>query len=77
MWNRINRLHLTLCGLKCINWINQTVKILGCHFSYNKTLQQENNFKKHTSEIVSILKVWIIRHLNLEGNINVYKSLLF
>ena len=26
--------------------MNENVKIFGCHFSYNKTLQQENNFKK-------------------------------
>ena len=56
--------------------MNQTVKIHGCHFSYNKKLQQENNFIKHISKIANILKVWRIRHLTLEGKINVFKSVL-
>ena len=31
--------------------MDETVKILGCHFSYNKTLQQEKKFKKYISKI--------------------------
>ena len=34
--------YVVLSGLKCINLMNEAVKILGCHFSHNKTLQQEN-----------------------------------
>ena len=52
--------NVTLCGLKYTNLKNETVKILGCHFSYNKTLQQENNFKKHINKIENVLKVWRI-----------------
>ena len=66
---------MALCGLKCINLMNETVEILGCHFSYNKKIQPENNFKKHISKIENALKVWRIRHLTLEGKINVFKSL--
>ena len=50
------------------------MKILAYHFSYNITLQQENNFKKHISQIENVLKVWRIRHLILEMKINVFKS---
>ena len=39
--------NVILYSLKCINLMNKTVKILECNFSYNRTLQQENNFKKH------------------------------
>ena len=67
--------YVALCGLKRINLMNETVRILGYHFTGNKTLQQENNFKKHTIKIENVLKVWRIRHLILEGKINVFKSL--
>ena len=55
--------------------MNEAVKILGCHFSYNRTLQQENNFRKHISKIENILKLWRMRNLTLEGKINVFKTL--
>ena len=55
--------------------MKETVKILGCLFSYNKTLQQTNKFKKHISKIENLLKVWRMRHLTLEVKINVFKSL--
>ena len=55
--------------------MNETIKILGCHFSYNRILQQENNFRKHISKIENVLKLWRMRNLTLEGKINVFKSL--
>ena len=67
--------NVALCGLKSVNLMNETVKILGCHFSYNRTLQQESNFKKHISKIENILKIWRMRNLTLEGKINVFKTL--
>ena len=66
---------MTHGGLKCINLMTETVKILRFHFSDNKTLQQENNFKKHISKIDKALRVWRMRHLTLEWKINVFKSL--
>ena len=71
----LKEVYVALCGLKCINLMNETVKILRCHFSYNITLQQENNFEKHLSKIENILKVWTMRNLTLSGKINVFKSL--
>ena len=50
----LKRFYKALFGLKCINLTNETVKILGWHFSYNKTLQQENSFKKHVSKIENV-----------------------
>ena len=55
--------------------MNETLQILGCYFSYNKTLQQEKNFKKYISKIENVLKVSKMRHLTLEWKINVFKSL--
>ena len=42
---------LALCGMKCVALILNTVKILGIHFSYNKKIENDENFLKHTSSI--------------------------
>jgi len=67
--------NVALCGLKSVNLNYETIKILGCHFSYNKKIQQENNFRKHVTNIENVLNAWRMRHLTLEGKINVFKSL--
>ena len=41
---------VVLSGLKCINLMNEAVKILGFHFSHNKTLQQENRERLESME---------------------------
>ena len=54
------------------------MKILECHFSYNKTLQQENNIEKYPkqiSQLENVLKVWRIRYLTLKWKINGFRSL--
>lgn len=50
------------------------LKILGCHFSHNRILQQENNYNRHISKIENVFKVWRREHLTLEEKINVFKS---
>ena len=35
---------ITLCGMKCIYLRLNTVKILGIHFSYNKKIENYENF---------------------------------
>ena len=66
---------MALCGIKCVNLNNETVKILGVHFSYNKNLEQDKNFCDHIFKIENILKLWRIGQLTLEGRITVFKSL--
>ena len=61
--------------MKCVNLNNETVKILGVHFSYDKRLEQDKNFSEHILKIESILKLWCMRQLTLEGRITVFKSL--
>ena len=71
----LNGVQVTLCGMKCVNLNNETVKILGVHFSYNKNLEQDKNFCENIIKIENILKSWGMRHLTLEGRITVFKSL--
>ena len=61
--------------MKCVNRHNETVKIFGVHFSCNKNLEQDKKFCENIIKIESILKLWGMRHLTLEGRITVFKSL--
>ena len=49
--------------------------ILGIHYSYNKQLENDENFKKYIAKIDNVLKLWRARNLSLEGKIKVFKSL--
>ena len=66
---------VALCGMECINLNENTIKILGIHYSYDKILENEKNFKKHILNIEGILKIWRLRNLTLEGEIIVFKTL--
>ena len=71
----LNGVRVTLCGMKYVNLNNETVKILGVHFSYIKNVHKDKNFCEHIVEIENILKLWPMRQLTLEGRITVFKSL--
>ena len=38
--------NMALCGMSCVNLYEDTVKILDIHYSYNKQLENDGNFKK-------------------------------
>ena len=71
----LNGVKVALCGMKSVNLNIETIKILGTHFSYNKELQQEKNFFTHITKIQSVLNIWRMRDLSIEGKITVFKSL--
>ena len=62
--------------MECINLNENTIKILGIHYSYDKILENEKNFKKHILNTEGILKIWRLRNLTLEGKIIVFKTLV-
>ena len=70
----LNGVQVALCGIKCVNLNNETVKILGLNFSYNKNIEQDKTFSEHILNIESIIKLWRMRQLTLEGRITVFKS---
>ena len=39
--------NVALCGMKCLNQMKETVKVIVVHFSYNKNLEQKMNFQSH------------------------------
>ena len=42
---------MVVCDLRCIDLNNDTLKILGTHFSYNEKLKEEKNFYKTVTDI--------------------------
>ena len=66
---------VALCGMQCIDLNESTIKILGIHYSYNKTLENEENFKNHIIKIEEVLKLWRLRNLTVQGKITIFKTL--
>ena len=61
--------------MRCVNLHEDSIKILGFHYSYNKQLENDENFKKYVVKIKNALKLWRASNLSLEGDIAVFKSL--
>ena len=66
---------MALCGMHCINLMENVIKILGIYFSYNNKIEQEKKFLNRIVKIQNILKLWKLRNLTIEGRIVVFKSL--
>ena len=66
---------VAVCGMKCIDLCNDTMKITGIHFSYNKKKRNEKKFLDSITKIQNVLKVRRMRRLTLEGKIIAFKSL--
>ena len=68
-------LKVALCGVRCVNLHENTIKKLRIHYSYNKQLENDKYFKKCIAKIANVLKLWKPRNLSLEGKITVFKAL--
>ena len=51
------------------------MKILAVRFSYNKKLEHEMSFRGHIIKIESVLRLWCMRNLTIEGKVLVFQSL--
>ena len=67
---------VAVCGMKCTDLCNDTIKITGIHFSYNKEKWNEKIFLESITKIQNVLKVWRMHRLTLEGKIIVFKTLV-
>ena len=61
--------------MECVNLNNNTIKILGIHFSYNKSLENDENYKRYIIKIEKLLKLWRMRQLTIEVKILIFKTL--
>ena len=66
---------VALCEVNSIDLVQETIKNLGLHFSYNKKLREEKKFVSHIKSIENLLKIWKMRTLSIEGKINILKAL--
>ena len=66
---------VAVCGMKCIDLCNDTIKVTGIHFSYNKEMRNENIFLESITKIQNVLKVWQMRRRTLESKNIVSKTL--
>ena len=53
--------------------LNNKLKILGTHFSYNEKSKEE---KKAVTDTQQVFKIWKTRNLTLEGKIVIFKTIL-
>ena len=66
---------MPVCGIRCVDLKNDTLRILGTHFSYNEKLREEKNFYTTVANIQRVLKIWKMRNLTLEGKIVIFQTL--
>ena len=71
----LKEVSVELCGMGCIDLTKNSVKILGIHFSYNRKIENEENFIKFVKKIENVLKVWRTRNLVVQGKITIFKTL--
>ena len=71
----LKEVSVELCGMECIDLTKNSVKILGIHFSYNRKIENEENFVKFVKKIENVLKVWRTRNLTVQGKITIFKTL--
>ena len=51
------------------------MKILSIHFSYNKKIENKENFIKLIKIIENVLQIWRIKNLTVHGKITIFKTL--
>ena len=61
---------------KWMSLTNNTIKILGTHFSDNKLLEKKMNFYSLVTDCRTILNIWKQIWLSLARKIQVFKSLI-
>ena len=49
---------LGVCGMRCVNLNNDTLKVLASHFSYNEKLKEEQKLYRTVPNIQRVLIIW-------------------
>ena len=71
----LNNDPVTLCGFKNVILTDDSICVLGIHFSYNYNLFLERNFLDVIKNLETVLKIWKSRRLSLLGKIVIFKTL--
>ena len=70
-----NNVPVALCGFKNVILTDDSIRVLGIHFSYNNNLYLERNFLDVIKNLETVLKIWKSRGLSLLGKIVIFKTL--
>ena len=54
----LESVNVAVCGMKCIDLCNDTIKITGIYFSYNEEKPNEKKILESITKIQNILKAW-------------------
>ena len=52
----LNGFQMTLCDMECVNPKTNTIKILGIFFSYNRRLENDENYRRKSYRITEIVE---------------------
>ena len=63
-------------GMRCIDLNNNTLKIIGTHFSNNKILKAGKKIYKAVIDIQRVLIKWKMRNFTLEGKMVIFKTIV-
>ena len=47
----LKEVQIALCGMECVNLKTNTIRILGIHFSYNRSLENDKNYGRYIIKI--------------------------
>ena len=73
----LNDVPVALCGFKNVILSEDSIRVLGVHFSYNPIIHSERNFLNVIKNVEGTLKAWKGRFLSIQGKIIVFKTLGF
>ena len=66
---------MVLCSMECVNLKTNTIKILGSHFSCNRRVLNDENYRKYIGKIEKLLKWWRMLQLTIEDKILIFRTL--
>ena len=55
--------------MECVNLRNNTIKILGIHFPYNGSLENDENYRRYIMKIEKLLQLSRMWQLIIAGKI--------
>ena len=67
---------MAVCGLRCVDLNDDTLKTLGTHFSYIEKLKEGKKIYKTVTDIQRVLNIWKMRNLTLEEKIAIFKTIV-
>ena len=58
-----------------VNLKTNKIKISGVYFSYKRSLENDENYRRYVINTKKLLKLWRMRQLKIEGKISIFKRL--